>query len=116
MEMLHKNIELSMKLLNQLSKEVESAERKTLDIIYKSTKERLAEALLLLKESFGTDVQGFLNIRLTREEIASITGMAVETVVRTLKEWEEAGTIQLDKKAIRIENSAKLIQMTRIED
>lgn len=116
MDMLHKNMELSLKLMSQLSKEVESAEQKTLDIIYKSTKERLAEALLLLKESFGIDISGFLNIRLTRDELASITGMAVETVVRLLKDWEESKIIELDKKAIKIVEIKELAKLTKLED
>lgn len=115
-ELLAKNIDLSMKIMASMAKELNNAQQKTLDILYKSSRERLAESLILLHETFGADPNGFIRIRLTREELASITGMVHETVVRILHDWEDEGLIALDKKMIRINDLQQLLLLTRIED
>ena len=52
------------------------------DVAQKTVRERLAEILLLLVNDFGVDDQQFLNISLTREELANIVGTATESVIR----------------------------------
>lgn len=115
-EMLSKNLDLSLKIMGAMGKEIEEAQQKNLDMVHKNSKERLAEAVILLKESFGTDAEGYINIKLTREELASITGMAIETVVRILKEWEDEHLLMLDKKRIKITDQKEMVQHTQARD
>ncbi len=110
------NIEFSLKMMEAMAKELNRAEQKSLDILFKSTRERLAEAILLLHQTFGLDVRGYINVKLTRGEFAAITGMVHETVVRILAEWEKEGILQLDKKLIKIMNLTELLNIAKLED
>jgi len=73
------------------------AEKNITDIAQKSVKERLAQGLLLLKESYGLENDNeTLKVSITREEIANIVGTARETVIRLLFELAGEGIIALE--------------------
>ena len=115
-ELLHKNIHLSLKLMENFARELRTAEKKNVDLLHKTSKERLAESLLLLKDTFGLTDKGFIDIVLNREDIANITGMATETVVRCLREWNEDGILELDKKFIKINDTKQLLEIANLSD
>jgi CRP/FNR family transcriptional regulator, polysaccharide utilization system transcription regulator len=116
MDLMSKNLDFSLKIMESFAKELDTAQKKSLDILYKSSKERLAEAIVLLLETFHLDREGYINIKLTRSELAAITGMVHETVVRILAEWEKEGVLELNKKLIKIIDQKKLLKYTSIED
>lgn len=116
LNLLAKNLDFSLKIMESFAHELDQARKKSLDILFKSSKERLAEAIVLLRETFGVDSRGFIQVKLTRLEIAAITGMVHETVVRILAEWEKDGILELDKKLIRILDPIRLMKLTKIED
>lgn len=97
----------ALQLMGQLGSDLKAAENKARDMAYKSVPERLAELLLTLKDSFGepTDSGDIrLNIRLTREEMASLLGTTVETTVRNLTRFKQKKLIAFDKKDIILKN------------
>ncbi|SEH66793.1 cAMP-binding domain of CRP or a regulatory subunit of cAMP-dependent protein kinases [Paenimyroides aquimaris] len=75
---------------------------------HKTVKERLALALLSILDSAGTDHEGYLNLQLSREEIASMVGTATESCIRLLSELKKAGIIDLKGKRIKINNIQNL--------
>lgn len=94
---------LSFQLMEQLGNDLRRAENRARDLAYKSVPERLAELLLSLKEHHGealADGVVRLDIRLTREEMASILGTTVETTVRNLTRFRQQNLIAFDKKDI----------------
>ncbi len=62
----------------------------------------MAIALLDILESAGNDDEGFLNLQLSREEIASMVGTATESCIRLLAELKKTGIIDLKAKKIKI--------------
>ena len=74
-------------------------------------RERLAELLLLLKESHGVKEEDGLyriNLKLTREEMATMIGTANETLIRFISEFKNAGLIKQVAKTIYITNEEEL--------
>jgi CRP/FNR family transcriptional regulator len=115
--MVEKDPKLAFKIIHLFSNELKIAERGITDIAQKSVKERLAQGLLLLKESYGTeDDNSTLNITMTREDIASIVGTARETVIRLLFELEREGVIALEGKKIKIVDQPKILRLANIND
>ena len=78
------------------------------DVAQKTVRERLAEILLLLVNDFGVDDQQFLNISLTREELANIVGTATESVIRLLSEFKSDKMVELNGRKIKILNKRGL--------
>ncbi|MFI5221088.1 MAG: Crp/Fnr family transcriptional regulator [Bacteroidia bacterium] len=114
--LIEKNAQLSKNLMTHLAQDLKYAEKRSMDMQQKPASERLAEALLIMKETFGMDKDGSIKVELSREEIANLTGMAVETVVRNLKEFQESRILDLLKKKILILDMHRLEESANIED
>jgi CRP-like cAMP-binding protein len=84
------------------------------DIAQKTVRERLAEVLLFLVSDFGLDNQQFLNISLTREELANIVGTATESVIRLLSEFKSDKLVELNGRKIKILNTKGLEKISNI--
>ena len=85
-----------------------------LDIAQKTVRERLAEVLLFLVNDFGLDDQQFLNISLTREELANIVGTATESVIRLLSEFKSDKMVELNGRKIKILNTKGLEKISNV--
>jgi CRP-like cAMP-binding protein len=84
------------------------------DIAQKTVRERLAEIILLLDNDFGLDSQNYLQISLTREELANIVGTATESVIRLLSEFKTDRLIELSGRKIRILNRKGLEKISNV--
>lgn len=89
--MIDSNTQFARELLRRMGAEIAAAERSLHSFCQRNVRERLADALLVLKDSCGVEREGrwVLDIILTREEISSWVGTAKETVVRTLSDFRE---------------------------
>ena len=74
----------------------------------KSVKERLAETLLYLQETFGTNPDKTLKVQLSRDELASMIGTATESCIRLLSDFNKLGLIELVGKKIILKDITKL--------
>jgi len=93
------------------------AETSITHLAQKPVRERLAEALLFIKETYGFEVDGkTIDLKITREELANIVGTATETTIRLLSELKNEGVLQLDGKKIAVLNLAKLVRIANIDD
>jgi CRP/FNR family transcriptional regulator, polysaccharide utilization system transcription regulator len=84
------------------------------DIAQKTVRERLAEIILLLVNDFGLDDQNYLNISLTREELANIVGTATESVIRLLSEFKSDKLVELNGRKIKVLNTKALEKISNI--
>jgi CRP/FNR family transcriptional regulator, polysaccharide utilization system transcription regulator len=84
------------------------------DIAQKTVRERLAEVLLFLVADFGLDDQQYLNISLTREELANIVGTATESVIRLLSEFKSDKLLELTGRRIKIINAGGLEKISNV--
>ena len=111
------NTKLSLKLINLLSKDLKTAEQHLIDIAQKTVKERIAESLLVLINTFGLlkDLKT-LNISMTRSEMADMAGTTTESAIRTLVQLSDEKIIELDGKNIKIINLKKLELVANIND
>lgn len=96
------NGNFSMAIMQQTCKELGEANSYITDIAQKTVRERLAEVLLNLKDTFDLDHDNVLQISLTREELANIVGTATESVIRLLSEFKHDRLIDLNGRKIRI--------------
>lgn len=92
----------SLKMLELTAKNWNEASRLITDMAQKTTKQRLAEMLLWLKETFGLDEENCINVKLSREEIANLVGTATEAVIRLIGELKKEKLISLDGKRIKL--------------
>lgn len=105
---LENNTSFSLELLKNLAHELKEADDVIVNISQKPVKNRIAETLLHLKDSFGVDQEGFMIIQLSREDISNIVGTATESCIRMLSELKKEGFIVTSGKRIKITNKVAL--------
>ncbi|MEM9679212.1 MAG: Crp/Fnr family transcriptional regulator [Bacteroidota bacterium] len=101
---LQKNTNFSMNVLKYLANDIKVSNDAMVNMAQKSVKQRMAETLLYIKDTFGEDEEGYLSIILSREDYASIVGTATESAIRILSQFKKAGYISTTGKQIKVEN------------
>lgn len=114
---LQKDTALSLRMMQILSSELRRAETKITHLAQKPVRERLAETLLTLKETYGLEADDqTINVTLSREEIANLVGTATESAIRLLSEFRKEKVIDLPGKKIKILQLGQLIKMANLQD
>ncbi|MGN8054925.1 Crp/Fnr family transcriptional regulator [Pedobacter sp. 22163] len=106
------NQEFAYGLLMFYADELHASEKKMRNLALMSVKGRLAVAILGLRDQFGLDAEGFLNLALSRQDLAAFTGATYETVFRTMNELLAEKLIVVSGKQIGILNEAGLIDLS----
>lgn len=96
------NGNFSLAMMQLTCKELGVANAYITDIAQKTVRERLAEVLLKLKETFDLDEENALQVSLTREELSNIVGTATESVIRLLSEFKQDKLIDINGRKIKI--------------
>lgn len=110
-EVLHffnQNNQFSMNVMRSICGDLKDADDHMVSMAQKTVRERLAETLLYLEETFGKDKDNSLRIQLSREELAGIIGTATESCIRLLSEFNKNDWISLTGKKISISDKNKL--------
>lgn len=116
-KIIEENIKVAMSYTSLLAKELREAQTKMAELALKPVRERIAEALIVLKETFGYDQDGqTINVNISREEIAQLAGTATETSIRLLSELKKSNIIDFDKKRIKILEPKKLLVEANLWD
>ncbi|TPD72272.1 Crp/Fnr family transcriptional regulator [Flavobacterium microcysteis] len=100
MPLFNQNNAFSMNVMRAICGDLKEADDHVVDMAQKTVRERLAETLLHLKDTFGTHEDGSLKTQLTREEIGSMIGTATESCIRLLSDFNKSGLIELKGKKI----------------
>ena len=106
------NTDFSLDITRAICSDLDNANISIANLAQKNVKERLADTLLLFDRTFGIDDEGFLNIKLSREEIANAIGTATESSIRLLSQFKKEGLIELKGKKIKLLNKVKLQHIT----
>ncbi|BAO54478.1 Crp/Fnr family transcriptional regulator [Nonlabens marinus] len=88
--------------LKFMAAELKIADNVIADMVQKSVEQRLASALLYLKDQFGVDDEGYLSLILTREDIAGIVGTVKEVCIRKMAAFKKKGWIETSGKQIKV--------------
>jgi len=105
------NHTLTYSLLQFYANELRQAEKRMGNLIHVDVKGRVAETLLTLKKEFGQNAKGFLNITLTKQDLASYAGTTYETFSRMISELEKEKVIRFSGKDIAILEESKLLRL-----
>lgn len=115
---LNNNAEFQTKFTQLVCRTLTNAEDEIVDIAYKSVRERLAEALLLLKRKYegepADDTDVVLSI--TREDLANLIGTAKETVIRLLSDFKSDGIIESQGRKIVLKDQPALTRISQLND
>lgn len=103
-DLIRRNADFSIELHKLTCRELGEANVFITDIAQKTVRERLAEVLLILHNTFGLDKENFLQISLTREELSNIVGTATESAIRLLSEFKDEKLIEIHGRRLKFLN------------
>ena len=91
---------VAMAVLDEVSHRLEEAQQSVRRLSGGTVEQRIAASLLVLADKLG-EPRGdgvLLQLPLTREDLASMTGTTTESVSRTLSKWRRAGLIETGRR------------------
>ena len=105
-------------LFKAMAVDLRHAEDQNLNLVHKNVRERLAELFLTFRLRFGqkTTEGVYLDISLTREELAEMIGTTQESVIRLISEFKQDGLIHVDGRKITLLQLEKLSDVAGIVD
>jgi len=106
-----KNNQFSMNVMRTICGDLKESDDHVVNMAQKTVKQRLAETLIYLQDTFGKNEDDSLKIQLTRDELASMIGTATESCIRLLSDFNKLGLIELKAKKITLKNIAQLKKM-----
>ena len=107
------NNQFSMNVMKTICGDLKEADGHMVNMAQKTVKERLAETLLYLHDSFGKNKDNSLKIQLSRDELASMIGTATESCIRLLSDFNKLGLIELVGKKITIKDFGTLKKIAK---
>ncbi len=103
-----KNNQFSMNVMKSICGDLKDSDDHFVNMAQKTVKERLADTLIYLYDTFGVNEDNTLKVQLSREELSSMIGTATESCIRLLSDFKKIGLIELVGKKIIILDKNKL--------
>ena len=102
----------AMELLTHVARDMTTLQDRVNGFQSKNVRERVAYMLLDLAERYGSDSKEGrrLGIQLSREDMASMLGVATETLIREISQLRDEGVIDQDGKTLILVDKASLIK------
>jgi CRP/FNR family transcriptional regulator, polysaccharide utilization system transcription regulator len=106
---LKKNPDLSLKFIKLIADELWISNNRTVSLTQKHIRGRLAESLLILRDTYGFEADGrTIKISMSREDIASLSNMTTSNAIRTLSNLAADGIIEIAGRRISIIDGIQL--------
>lgn len=113
--MMQENSRLGMFFVHDLAVSLGRTETRILNLTQKHLRGRLAETLLMLKESYGYEHDGrTLAILTSREDLGSMSNMTTANAIKTLSSFSSENIVRLDGKRIMILDEKMLVRISAI--
>jgi CRP-like cAMP-binding protein len=110
------NNNFTRQLMGVLANDLQESEKRMRNLAHMPVKGRVAQALMMLKDQFGVTSDGYINVDLTRQDLASFTGAAYESLFRVMNDFIEEKLIGVLGKSILINDEKALLTMTEEVD
>lgn len=109
LNILEENQQLTLELINLLADDLSTIKEQLLQMAYGSVRRKTAQTILQFAEILNEG--GSQQIRISRHDLASVAGIATESLIRTLSQFKKNGWIEIEGRNIKILNLSALEQM-----
>ncbi len=109
-QLLNESQTLAIELMQYLSENLSEAKEQLLEMAYGSVRRRAASTILKFAQHLSKDAKG--NLHVLRSDLASVAGVATETLIRTLSSFKREGLIEIKDRNIRVVDSRRLSEVS----
>lgn len=115
MNLLEGNKDLMMKFIRMMALELSFSNARTVSLTQKHIRGRLAESLLVLRDTFGVENDGkTIKAYVSRDDLACLSNMTTSNAIRTLSMFATEAVISLEGKKISIVDPQKLEKISHM--
>ena len=112
--LIRNNNDLALKFIKVLANELGFTVNRTMSLTQKHIRGRLAESLLVLRDTYGFEDDGVtINVSLSRDDLANLSNMTTSNAIRTLSNLASEDIIRLEGKRIAIVNGRQLENISK---
>lgn len=113
-ELIERNKGVMWFFLHELSRNLGSADTRTVNLTQKHIRGRLAEALMALRQQYGYEPDGVtLRMYMSREDLANFSNMTTSNAIRTLTSFVNEHLIVVDGRQIKITDESQLHKISK---
>jgi len=105
-EILDKNHKITLEIIELLSDGITGVKDQLLQMAYSSVKRKTAATILRFAEKINAKPED--PIRISRNDLASVAGIATETLIRTMSDFKKQGIIEMEGRTIKVLDLQKL--------
>ena len=111
--LLRRHPQLAINLIEYLADRVHDMQARYEELATQQVEQRLARAVLRLVQRTGRRVDGgvLVDVRLSRQDLAEMTGTSMFSVSRILKRWQESGIIKSQRQRILVRHPHGLVSI-----
>lgn len=113
-DLIRNNMELAFFFIHELARNLGDSDTRTVNLTQKHIRGRLAEAIIVLLDSYGYEQDGqTLNIYMAREDLANLSNMTTANAIRTLSGFVTEKLLIVDGRRIKILKEAELRRISK---
>jgi len=113
--LIKRNPDLALKFIRIFADELGFSNNRTVSLTQKHIRGRLAESLLVLKDTYGFETDGrTIGVSLSREDIANLSNMTTSNAIRTLSNLASEDVIALEGRKIMILDCNRLERISEL--
>ncbi|WP_062061574.1 response regulator [Aquimarina longa] len=105
-DILEKSKNISLELMELLTTNLSDIKEQLLQMAYSSVRKKTAQTILQFAEVLNKKSEE--SIKISRSDLASVAGIATESLIRTLSNFKKDGLIEIEGRNIKILNLAGL--------
>ena len=103
------------RFLEEMATDLAASDARTVNLTQKHIRGRLAEALLMLRKSYGLEEDGAtISIYLSREDLANLSNMTTSNAIRTLSNFVNEHVIAMDGRKLKIIDEEQLVRISKM--
>ncbi|AUC21667.1 transcriptional regulator [Polaribacter sejongensis] len=103
---LNKNHKVTLELIELLTEDLAVVKDQLLQMAYSSVSKKTAKTILMFAEKLNRKPDD--QIKISRNDLASVAGIATETLIRTMSSFKKQGLIEIEGRTIKILDLEKL--------
>lgn len=105
-ELVSSNHNVTLDLIQLLNEDLAGLKNQLLEMAYSSVKKRTALTILKFAEKLGRKPED--SIRISRNDLATVAGVATESLIRTLSSFKSSGIIDIEGRNVKVLDVDKL--------
>ncbi len=110
-ELLGRRPNLSMDMMQEMTLYIQEMQSRYRELATERVEQRICRAMLRLAAQSGQRVEDGIELSISREDLAEMTGTTLHTVSRVLAEWHRQGLVEAGRERVRLVQPHALVRI-----